>query len=294
MTWLIIGRNGQLGQSLTLALTERGINFQATSSKELDIRSPEQTSTFINSVKPSVIVNAAAWTNVDEAESNSEAAFAVNALGVQNLALAAKSINAVFVQISTDYVFSGLSLKPWTVDEDCAPITAYGKTKKAGEKKALENYSEGSYVFRTAWLYSQWGKNFAKTMTRLAMNHSEEQREVKVVNNQIGQPTFANDLAEQIIDSVTSKLPFGIYHATNSGQVSWFDYAMEIFEFVNADTNRLIPIPSTEFPSKAKRPAFSVLDHEKWATTRIPVMRNWRSALADAMPSIISAIKAEE
>lgn len=294
MTWLIVGRNGQLGQSLTSVLKERGIDFQATNSKELDIRSPQQSLTFMNSVKPSVIVNTAAWTNVDEAESNSEAAFAVNALGVKNLAVAAKSINAVFVQISTDYVFSGLGSKPWTVDEDCAPATAYGKTKKAGEKEALGNYSERSYIFRTAWLYSQWGKNFAKTMTRLSMNHSEEQREVRVVNDQIGQPTYAFDLAEQIIDSVTSKIPFGTYHATNSGQVSWFDYAMEIFEFINADTNRLIPIQSTEFPSKAKRPVFSVLDHEKWATTGIPVMRNWRSALADAMPSIISAIKAEE
>ena len=294
MTWLIIGRNGQLGQSLTLALKERSIDFQATGSKELDIRFPEQTLTFINSVKPSVIVNAAAWTNVDEAESNFDAAFAVNALGVQNLAFAAKSLNAVFVQVSTDYVFSGLGSKPWIVDEECAPVTAYGKTKTAGEKETLENYSERSYVFRTAWLYSQWGKNFAKTMTRLALNQSEEHKEVKVVSDQVGQPTFANDLANQIVDSVTSNLPFGIYHATNSGQVSWFDYAMEIFTFVNADTNRLIPIPSTEFPSKATRPIFSVLDHEKWATTGIPAMRNWRSALADAMPSIISAIKAEE
>ena len=294
MTWLIIGGNGQLGKSLSSVLNARGIEYQAIGSEELDIRFSEQTLTFINSVKPSIIVNAAAWTDVDEAESNFEGALAVNALGVQNLVLAAKSVNAIFVQISTDYVFSGLGSKPWTVDGHCSPVTAYGKSKKAGEKETLDNYLERSYVFRTAWLYSQWGKNFAKTMTRLALKESEQNKEVRVVNDQVGQPTFGTDLANQIVDSVTSKLPFGIYHATNSGKASWFEYAKEIFKFVNADSNRLIPIPSTEFPSKAKRPFFSVLDHEKWATTGIPVMRNWRSALADAMPSIISAIKAEE
>ena len=293
MTWLIVGRNGQLGKSLSLVLKARGVPFQAIGSKEMDIRSPQQTLAFMNSIKPSIVVNAAAWTDVDKAESNFEAAFAVNALGVQNLVLAAKSINALFVQVSTDYVFSGIGSKPWTIDDDCEPVTAYGKTKKAGEKETLENYSERSYIFRTAWLYSQWGKNFAKTMTSLATNHSEEKRDVRVVNDQLGQPTSANDLADQIVDSVTSKLPFGIYHASNSGQASWFEYAQEIFSLARAEVSRVIPVSTSDFPSPAKRPEYSVLSHESWAGKTIPAMRDWRIALEAAMPTIISTVKAE-
>ena len=199
--------------------------------------------------------------------------------------------------VSTDYVFSGISDRPWREDDLRAPVSLYGTTKAAGEVALLSEYSEGSYIFRTAWLYSEWGKNFAKTMVRLALNGDGE---VKVVDDQVGQPTLAMDLANQIVDSVIAKLPFGIYHATNSGQGSWFDFAQEIFNLcgdrVLAD--RVVRTDSSAYVRPAKRPAYSVLGHDAWKNVgvngvAVPEMRDWRLALQEAMPAIISAVKAE-
>jgi dTDP-4-dehydrorhamnose reductase len=288
MTWFITGGNGQLGKSLTLVLKQRGIDFKVSTSKELDVRSPEQTLTFIKSVNPSVIVNTAAWTDVDGAESNFDAVFAVNTLGAQNLALAAKSINALFVQISTDYVFSGEGTGLWNELDMRYPATIYGKSKAAGEDAVLSSYSECSYLIRTAWLYSKFGKNFAKTMTGLALNSEDE---VRVVKDQFGQPTSSLDLAIQIIDTVESQAPIGIYHATNSGEASWFEFAQEIFKLTGKDVSRVIPVATSEFPKLTNRPANSVLSHDAWKNTSIAPMQNWRTALAEAMPSIISTVR---
>jgi dTDP-4-dehydrorhamnose reductase len=290
MTWLITGGSGQLGQALSLVLNERKIDFVAVGSKEIDIRSVGKTLALVGALKPSVVVNAAAWTDVDAAESNADAAHAVNAEGVRNLVRAAKQVDAVFVHVSTDYVFSGIGSSPWNEHDVREPISTYGKTKLAGENEVLASYPEKSFVFRTAWLYSQWGNNFAKKMTKLAI---EGKNDARVVNDQIGQPTFAIDLANQIVDSVVQKLSFGTYHSTNSDQASWFEFAQEIFKLVDADVSRLIPVAASEFLRPAKRPAYSVLGHDAWTATTVPAMRNWRFALAEAMPAIISAVKAE-
>ena len=290
MNWLITGGSGQLGLALQADLGARGIDFASVNSHELDITDQSKVNVLVDSVKPSVIVNAAAWTDVDGAETNESGAHAVNALGPKNLALAAKEVGSKFVQVSTDYVFLGEATMPWSEDADHNPRSVYGSTKSDGEKLVLDAHPSGSYVVRTAWLYSAERKNFAKTMTKLALNGDGE---VPVVNDQMGQPTFTEDLAKQIVDLVLSSAPVGIYHGTNSGQATWFEFAKEIFELSSADVSRVIPVSSSEFPRPAKRPSYSVLSHDAWAKTNVAPMRDWRIALAEAMPAIINAVKAE-
>lgn len=290
MKWLITGGSGQLGLALQGALSSRRIDFVSVNSHELDITKLVNVNQIVNYVKPSVIINAAAWTDVDGAETSKSASFSVNALGPQNLAIAAKDVGARLVQVSTDYIFSGESTSPWRENSEHNPKSIYGWTKSEGEKFVLRDYPEKSYIVRTAWLYSVNRKNFAKTMTKLALYGEGE---VRIVNDQIGQPTFTSDLAKQIVNLVLSDSPVGIYHGTNSGQASWFEFAEEIFKLASEDVSRLAPVSSHEFPRPAKRPSFSVLGHEAWAQTAVDPMRGWRIALAEAMPSIISAVKAE-
>ena len=290
MKWLITGATGQLGLALQTEMGARGIDFVSVNSQELDVTDQSKVNVLINSIKPSVIANAAAWTDVDGAETNQSVAHAVNALGPQNLALAAKEVGSKFVQISTDYVFSGEATTPWDEDADHNPQSVYGSTKSDAEKLVLDAYPTGSYVVRTAWLYSPERKNFAKTMTKLALNGVGE---VRVVNDQKGQPTFTGDLAKQIVDLVLSNAPVGIYHGTSSGQATWFEFAQEVFKLSGADVPRVVPVSSSEYPRPAKRPSYSVLGHDAWAKTTVEPLRDWRIALAEAMPGIINAVKAE-
>jgi dTDP-4-dehydrorhamnose reductase len=290
MNWLITGEAGQLGLALRAELGERGIDFVSVDSQELDITDQSKVNEMITSIRPSVIINAAAWTDVDGAEANESGANAVNALGPQNLAMAAKEVRSKLVQVSTDYVFSGEASIPWSENADHKPPSVYGSTKSAGEKLVLSVHPTGSYVVRTAWLYSAERKNFAKTMVKLALNGHGE---VRVVNDQVGQPTFTGDLAKQIVDLVLSSAPVGIYHGTNSGQATWFEFAQEIFKAAGADVSRVVPVSSSEYPRPAKRPSYSVLSHEAWAKTSVEPMRDWRIALEQAMPAIINVVKTE-
>ena len=295
MTWLILGANGQLGKSLISVLKEKEMPFFAWGSQELDITSNVQCAELISAISPLVIINAAAWTDVDGAELNPDSAYAVNALGPKNIAAAAKKVGAVFAHVSTDYVFSGISDVPWAEHDSLGPVSVYGITKAAGEVEVLSEYPERSYIFRTAWLYSPWGKNFAKTMARLALFGDGE---VRVVNDQVGQPTSAPDLAQQIVRTILTGLPFGIYHGTNSGKASWFDFAQKIFELSGEPTDRLVPVSSSDFVRPAKRPAYSVLGHRAWESAAesgysIEAMRDWKLALAVEMPGIIKMVQEE-
>jgi dTDP-4-dehydrorhamnose reductase len=290
MTWLITGGSGQLGLAFQAELALQGIDFVSVNSHELDITNQDLVEELVDSLKPEVIINTAAWTDVDGAETNESAVLALNALGPRNLAIAAIEAGARLVQVSTDYVFSGEGAAPWREGAEHNPQSVYGSTKSEGEKFVLGAHPAGSYVVRTAWLYSADRKNFAKTMTKLALNGAGE---VRVVNDQVGQPTFTGDLAKQIIDLVVSDSPVGIYHGTNSGQATWFEFAQEIFKLVGADLSRVMPVSSSEYPRPAKRPSYSVLSHHAWAKTTVEPMRDWRIALAEAMPAIISAVKAE-
>jgi len=291
MSWLITGGSGQLGIAVSQELDARGIAFDAWSSQDLNITLAPIVRDVIAKLSPKVIVNCAAWTDVDGAESDEISASRVNSAGAENIALAAKEIEAKLIQISTDYVFSGQNGTPWDVEDEINPQSAYGRTKAEGERRVLAIYPANSTIVRTAWLYSPWGKNFAKTMTKLAIKGAGE---IRVVNDQIGQPTSAIDLAQQLVSLGLTTSPVGIYHGTNSGQATWFEFAQEIFKFAGADVERVTPVSSSEYPRPAKRPSYSVLSHEAWAKTSVAPMTDWQIALATAIPAIISAVKAEE
>jgi dTDP-4-dehydrorhamnose reductase len=290
MTWLITGGSGQLGIAVSQELGERGIVFKACNSQDLDITQGPALYDSVAELGPKVIINCAAWTDVDGAEGNEMQASRINGDGVENIAQAAKICGAKLIHISTDYVFSGESKTPWQVDDRINPQSAYGRTKADGEGRVFSAHPENSSIVRTAWLYSPWGKNFAKTMTRLAINGDGE---VRVVNDQMGQPTSAIDLAKQLVELGLSNSPAGIYHGTNSGEATWFQFAQEIFKLAGADVSRVVPVSSSEYPRPAKRPSYSVLSHDSWAKTTIKPMRDWRIALVDAMPAIISVVKAQ-
>ena len=291
MTWLITGASGQLGLAMQSELKARNIEYLALNSQNLDITNLEMVYKSLSENEPSVVVNCAAWTDVDGAETNEDRAFAVNALGAKYLALASKQIGATLVHISTDYVFSGENDAPWQEDAERNPTSVYGSSKRDGEIFVEDFYPEGSYIIRTAWLYSSNGKNFAKTMAKLALSASHE---VRVVNDQFGQPTSAKDLAKQIIQLVLGNANFGTYHGTNGGSATWFEFATEIFSFTSADESRLIPVTTAEFPRPAKRPAYSVLSHENWRNSGVQEMRDWKEALVEEMPLILIQLKKDE
>jgi dTDP-4-dehydrorhamnose reductase len=291
MSWLIIGGSGQLGTAISQELKNRGLQFNAPNSLNLNITLSSIALDYILNLKPKVIVNCAAWTNVDGAEDNAALATRVNSDGAENMARGARACGAKLIQISTDYVFSGQSDLPWQVDDPTNPQSNYGRSKAEGESRVLAAYAENSSIVRTAWLYSPWGKNFAMTMTRLAINGSGL---VPVVNDQAGQPTSAVDLAKKLVELGLSDSPSGIYHGTNGGKATWFEFAQEVFKLCNADVSRVVPVSTADLPRLAMRPAYSVLSHEAWTNTSLKPMRDWKMALLETMPSLISAIKAGE
>jgi dTDP-4-dehydrorhamnose reductase len=289
LMWLIVGGTGQLGRSLVSALNGKDMELAFTNSKQLNLCEPDIVSRLVANYKPSVIINAAAYTNVDAAETDRDAAWRVNAEGAGNLAKAAKACGAILAHVSTDYVFSGFLEVPHLENDDLAPDNAYGESKAAGEKKIVEAKLEQFYIFRTAWLYSAFRKNFVKSIIQKGL----AQQEVNVVMDQIGQPTFAGDVAERIVESILRGLPSGNFHVTNSGSASWFDFAIEIYRLMGVDTNLVKPIESKKYSQVAKRPKFSVLSHQRWVNEGLHPMRDWKIALNEALPSIISAVKFE-
>lgn len=287
MKWLILGGNGQLGRAMQAELPMFEATFVALDRSQLDITDGFEVSRVFGSEKPDMVMNAAAWTNVDAAEGNEEAAGLVNAFGAGLVARECEVIGAKLVHVSTDFVFSGAAEIPWAEDSTPAPISAYGRTKAEAERLVRESLPNDSFIVRTAWLYSPWGKNFVKTMVRLAL---QESRVVEVVNDQIGQPTSALDLASQVCKMIEYDVSPGIYHGTNSGQATWFELAKTIFELSGADPERVIPIVSAQYPQLAKRPSYSVLGHQRWIDEGMTPMRGWREALEDVLPAVISAV----
>lgn len=287
MSWLLVGAKGQLGKSFCQMLQKHNIDFITWTREQGSISVENFVNTYIKASKPEIIINCAAWTDVDGAEVNEPAARRVNRDAVGYLANAAKNIDAKFVQISTDYVFSGSNQDPWSISEIKNPISAYGRTKAEGEDLLLETYSEGSYIFRTAWLFSPYGNNFAKTMTKLALANQDK---IRVVDDQVGQPTSAIDLAQQIVRSLENKIEPAIYHATNSGHSTWKSFAEEIFSLVGADPSRILGISSSELNRPAPRPAYSVLSHECWENTGVAPMRDWRESIAEQISEIKASV----
>jgi dTDP-4-dehydrorhamnose reductase len=290
MSWLIIGGDGQLGLSFRDLLTEQNIPFDFSTIDTLDITDEKAVDVFVQQRSPSVVVNCAAWTAVDAAEDNEIAAHAVNCDGARFVARAAKNVGATHVLVSTDYVFPGNATTPFKEDDPTGPVSVYGKTKLCGELAALEEYPNSTYVVRTAWLYSKYGHNFVKTMTRQALAGNT----VRVVNDQIGQPTHAGDLAKHIVDLVTTSAPFGVYHGTNSGETSWYELTCEIYSLLSKSSELVLPVSSSEYPTKATRPSYSVLSHEKTLRNKISEMPLWRDSLRQNMSDIREVIEAEK
>ncbi len=286
MNILITGSNGQLGTELVSRYLDRAQEEVFVGDlPDLDITSDESVASIFANVAPDLVINCAAWTAVDAAEEKEREAFAVNAEGPAILAQYCARVGARMVQISTDYVFAGDAREPYAESAHAEPVTAYGRTKLAGENFVRELLPENHIVIRTAWLYSQTGHNFVKTIIR-----SQKERDtLSVVTDQIGQPTSAADLADQII-SLLDKFPgSGTFHGTNSGVTSWFEFARAIMSEIGQDPQRVLPTDSSSYVQLAPRPAYSVLGHEGWASVGMEPMRDWRIALRDAIPAIMQA-----
>ena len=272
--YLIAGASGMLGTDLGIALSGR--DTVTLSRAELDIADLDAVRTAVRGFD--VVINAAAYTRVDDAETNEDAANLVNAVGAGNVALAAAEGGATLVHYSTDYVFDGTATTPYAEDHPTHPVTAYGRSKAEGERLVLERGPERTFLLRTAYLYGEHGPNFVATMLRLA----GERDTVSVVTDQVGQPTWTADVAAQTVALLDSDASAGIYHATNSGSASWFEFARAIFEAAGLDSARVLATDSAHYVQRAPRPAYSVLGHDAWASAAIPEMRDWREALRGA------------
>jgi dTDP-4-dehydrorhamnose reductase len=291
--WLVTGAGGMLGRDLVSLLTARGAEVTGLTRDELDITDTAAVPAGLQSAKPDVVVNCAAWTAVDDAESHEDAALAVNGHAVAGLAAACADLGAVLVQVSTDYVFDGAASSPYSEGGVPAPRTAYGRTKLAGERAVLATIPAAGYVVRTAWLYGAHGPNFVRTMIRLARSGACP----AVVDDQRGQPTWSADVARQIHALITSDAPTGVYHATSSGETTRFGLAKEVFALFNAaafaasKTAPPAPVPTTSaaYQRPAPRPAYSVLGHDAWTAAGIPPIGHWRDALERAYPALLDA-----
>jgi len=283
MKLLITGAEGQLGRSLQEVLKFRNFEVQTLTHQELDITDLNAIKKVVSESKPDVIINAAAYTNVEQAEVEPENAFSVNESGVRKLAVAARESRSKLIHFSTDYVFSGVNEKPWQIDDEVKPLSIYGKSKLAGEIAAMEEFSENSLIIRTAWLYSPFGNNFYKTILKLALSSSDP---INVVNDQFGQPTNAQDVSNLVISALDKKVKPGIYHCSNSGSATWYDFAVEIFRLADVDTNRVNAICSKDYKAKAPRPEYSVLDNSKWAEIGLELLAPWQESVKRAFPAI--------
>lgn len=263
---LVTGAKGMLGQDLCPVLEDNGYEVFETDVDILDITDPECTEKVFSEQKPDIVIHCAGYTNVDKAEEDYETAKIVNVVGTENIAKACKKHNAIMVYISTDYVFDGNGNTPYQPNNTTNPINKYGLTKRDGET-AVTNNLEKYYICRTSWLYGHHGKNFVETMLSLA-----SKPELKVVDDQVGCPTWTVDLSNAIVEVLQTK-PYGIYHTCGGGSTSWYGFAKEIFKLAGLDVN-LKPCTTDEFPRPAKRPAYSVMDNGG-------ICRDWSKALKD-------------
>ncbi|WP_066890551.1 dTDP-4-dehydrorhamnose reductase [Clostridium nigeriense] len=295
MKILITGSKGQLGNELQKIIETGKAEIGRVSDnirhskvfsldvEELDITKLDDVRMVLKDIKPDVVINCAAATNVDGCESNQDLAFKINAIGARNLAMISDEIGAKLVQVSTDYVFSGVGDKPLTEFDLTVPYSVYGKTKLKGEEYVRE-FSSKYYIVRTAWLYGYVGKNFVYTM----MNLGEQKDSISVVNDQLGNPTNANDLAYHILKLIETD-EYGIYHCTGKGECSWYDFAKEIMNLSGRNC-KVNPCTSEEYksmyPNSAKRPEYSSLDNMMLRCTVGDEMRDWKEALKSFMSNL--------
>lgn len=287
-TIALIGANGMLASAVK-RLLPAGYQLHAYDLPEFDLTDPEQVCS-LRELKPAIILNCAAYTNVDGCESQSELAMRVNGEGPGFLARLAKEIDAVLVHVSTDFVFAGDKAEPYREDDPTGPLSVYGKSKLLGEQRIIESGLEKYFIVRTSWLYGLGGNNFVETMIRLA----KERTELKVVDDQRGTPTWTDDLAEAIfkllalVDTphaspLTPHRPYGIYHFSNDGECSWYQFAVEIIDQArkseSLQVQNILPIPTEGYPLPAQRPKYSVMSKEKYKAATGMQVRDWRESL---------------
>ena len=288
--WLVTGAGGMLGRDLVTLLERDGEIAAGYGRRELDITDAAAVRAALRRRQPAVVVNCAAWTAVDDAETHEDAALQVNGRAVADLAAACADYGSTLVQVSTDYVFDGVARQPYGEADPPAPRTAYGRGKLAGEQAVLDLLADGGsgYVVRTAWLYGAHGPNFVRTMIELERRRPA----VDVVDDQRGQPSWTVDVAGQIIALVRSGAASGVYHATSSGETTWFGLAREVFSLLGADPTRVRATTSDTYQRPAVRPSYSVLGHDGWAKAGLEPIGDWREALRRAFPDLRTAFAA--
>lgn len=270
---LVTGAKGQLGSDVVRCLQDLGYEVYGYGHQELDITDFGQVVHVFNTPKPDIVIHAAAYTQVDRAESEAEQAYLVNAYGTRNIAVAAESVGAKLVYISTDYVFDGQGKRPYHEFDPTSPLGVYGKSKLAGEQFVRELCSR-FFILRTSWVYGLHGANFVKTMLKLAT----ERNELQVVHDQIGSPTYTVDLATFVKQLISTEL-YGTYHVSNAGPCSWYEFAKAIFEEAGVNDVQVLPVTTAEFPRPAPRPAYSVMDHMAIRLNGLTDLPHWRDAL---------------
>ncbi len=283
---LVTGANGQLGKMVQQAFAnETDIEVTYTDVDEIDITSRKSVEEKIQEVQPGVLINCAAYTAVDDAETQRDSALKVNHKGPLVLAEKCKKNDVFLIHISTDYVFSGEGFTPYSENDPIRPVNFYGETKALGEE-AIQQNNSGAVIIRTAWLYSEYGKNFVKTMLRLG----KERKKLGVIDDQVGTPTYAGDLAMAIYTFTQkyfsgAQFRRGIYHFTNEGVCSWFDFAMKIQQLAGNDVE-VNPIPTTDYPTPAKRPCYSVLSKRKIKNQLHISIPHWEQSLKKCLKNL--------
>lgn len=284
-TIALLGAGGMLGHALQASLA--GPDLVIAKRSDVDITDSQSVADFLPT--EGFVINAAAYTQVDQAESDPESAYAVNGDAVRIIAEVAKKKTSRLIHVSTDYVFDGVASQPYAEDAPCHPASVYGKSKRAGEEHVLELLPHSGSIVRTAWLYGEHGTSFPRTILRLGAS----QDTLDVVDDQVGQPTWAHDVAEMIAALVSQGAPAGIVHATNSGQTTWFGFAQRLFELAGWDPGRITPVPSQKFIRPAPRPAWSVLGHSNWVRLGMNTPRHWHDALDEAWDQELSPFAQE-
>ncbi|WSJ31524.1 dTDP-4-dehydrorhamnose reductase [Streptomyces subrutilus] len=289
--WLVTGAAGMLGRDVLAALADAGIEAVGLRRADLDITDPAAVRSAVEGA--AVVVNCAAWTDVDGAESAETAATAVNGTGVRVLAAACAEAGARLLHVSTDYVLPGDATEPYAESAATGPVNAYGRSKLVGEQAVAELLPYDGYVVRTAWLYGEHGPNFVATMLGLAARRDH----LDVVDDQHGQPTWTRALAARLVElglaALAGRAPAGVYHGTASGRTTWFGLAREAYRLSGLDPERIRPTTSEAFVRPAARPAFSVLGHDRWARAGLEPLPGWQAQLADALgrPAFADLVK---
>lgn len=274
---------------MLLKLQSENFIYVSPTSLELDITNKDQILKFVSQFNPSWIVNCAAWTNVDGAESHFQESLQLNARAVQYIGEVAAEIKSRVIHISTDYVFDGNGSAPYLESDPTNPINAYGKSKLEGEKTLSSNLESDSFVIRTSWLYGKNGKNFVKTIIRKALARESCQ----VVGDQYGTPTYSRDLAIGIFNLIKNPSSPGIYHYSNLGEASWYEFARTVYQLVGSDPNLVSMSLTADINQQTPRPSYSVLSKEKWLKTAVSGIPDWQLSLELAMPEILIAVREE-